>query len=151
MCFINWLSFVTGRQGILHATTKACEEQTTVSLAMRPAKIVCLLLLTACGDSTTGPPPIPPPSVATSITLSATSLSFYSLGQTQQLSASVKDQSGGTMSDATVTWATSDASVATVSSAGLVTAIADGTATITATSGSVSATATVTVQTTSSD
>lgn len=36
---------------------------------MRLTKIVCLLLLTACGDSTTGPP-----RVATSIVLSSTSL-----------------------------------------------------------------------------
>ncbi len=49
------------------------------------------------------------------------------------------------MASATVTWATSDAAVATVSSAGLVTSLVDGTATITATSGSASATATVTV------
>ncbi len=49
------------------------------------------------------------------------------------------------MSSATVTWATSEAAVATVSSTGLVTAVANGTVTITATSGSVSATASVTV------
>ena len=113
---------------------------------MRLPKIVCLLLLTACGDSTTGPPP-----VATSIELSTTSLTFNSLGQTEQLTATVQDQSGATIKGADLTWTSSAPSVATVSSAGLVTAVADGTATITATSGSVSATATVTVQTTSSD
>ena len=83
--------------------------------------------------------------VATSITLSATTLSFSSLGATQQLSATVKDQNGATMASATVTWATSDPAVVTVSSTGLVTSIADGTATITATSGSATGTAAVTV------
>ena len=108
---------------------------------MRLTKIVCLLLLTACGDSTTGPPP-----VATSIVLSSTSLTFISLGQTQQLTASVQDQSGATIGGAALTWTSSAASVATVSSTGLVTAVADGTATITATSGSANATVAVTVQ-----
>ena len=112
---------------------------------MRLPKIVCLLLLTACGDSTTGPPP-----VATSIELSTTSLTFNSLGQTEQLTATVQDQNGAMIRGADLTWTSSAASVATVSSAGLVTAVADGTATITATSGSVSATATVTVNQTAS-
>jgi hypothetical protein len=49
------------------------------------------------------------------------------------------------ISGATVTWATSDAAVATVSVGGLVTSVADGTATITATSGSVSGTASVVI------
>ena len=95
------------------------------------------LFLWSCGgdDTPTAPTPRPTP-VATSITLSVTSLSLASLGATSQISATVKDQNGGTMSGATVTWATSDAAVATASSSGLVTSIADGTATITATSGS---------------
>jgi hypothetical protein len=68
------------------------------------------------------------------------------MGETKQLSATVKDQNGNTMSGASVSWSTSDPSVATVSSAGLVTATANGMATITGTSGSASATASVTVQ-----
>jgi hypothetical protein len=104
--------------------------------------VVFSLFLWSCrGDST----PTAPTPVATSITLSATSLSFSSIGATQPLTATVKDQNGATMASATVTWATSRSSVATVSSAGLVTAIADGTATITATSGSGITTATTTV------
>ena len=49
------------------------------------------------------------------------------------------------MSAAWVTWATSDAAVATVSTSGLVTSVTNGTMTIIATSGSTGATATVTV------
>ena len=106
-----------------------------------------LLLLVACGDGGTTPtsPPTPPTPVATSITLSTTSLSFSSLGATQQLTATVKDQNGATMSGAAVNWSSSSASVATVSSTGLVTASGGGTATVTATSSSAVATVTVSV------
>ena len=68
------------------------------------------------------------------------------MGETRQLSATVKDQNGNAMTGVSVSWSTSDPSVATVSSAGLVTATANGMATITGTSGSASATASVTVQ-----
>ena len=83
--------------------------------------------------------------IATSITMSPTSLSFTTTGATQQLTATVKDQNGATISDATVTWSSSNTGVATVSASGSVTSVGDGTATITATSGSASATASVTV------
>ena len=91
---------------------------------MRYIGLTAVLLLAACGDggtTPTSPPttPTPPTPVATSITLSATSLSFSSLGETSQLTATVQDQNGATMSGASVTWATSAASVATVSSSGL--------------------------------
>jgi hypothetical protein len=111
---------------------------------MRSIRLTAVLLLVACGDSTTAPV-VPPAPVATSIVLSAMSLSFSSIGATQQLSATVKAQNGATTSGASVSWASSAASVATVSSSGAVTSVADGTATITATSGSASGTAAVTV------
>ena len=113
-------------------------------------------LLAACtGDSPTDagtgtPTPAPTP-VATSIDLSGPSsltgseLTFASLTATAQLTATVKDQNGTAMAGATVTWATSDASVATVSTAGLVTSVADGAVAITATSGSASAEASLEV------
>src|SRR4029077_7741633 len=66
-------------------------------------------------------------------------------GQTVQLSATPKDASGGALSGRTVTWATSNAAVASVSGSGLVTGVAAGTATITATSEGQTGTATVTV------
>jgi len=84
---------------------------------------------------------------AANLVLSDSILTFASLSSTTQLTATVTDASGETMSGATVTWATSDAAVATVSSTGLVTSVANGTATITATSGSTSAAASVTVAT----
>jgi len=62
-----------------------------------------------------------------------------------QLSAVVLDVTGATTTGRVVTWATSNASVATVSSSGLATGIAPGTATITATSEGKAGTSTVTV------
>jgi hypothetical protein len=105
------------------------------------------LLFWSCGGddaSPTSPTTTPTPTlVASAITLSVTSLSLDSVGGTSQLSATVKDQNGGTMASAAVTWATSDAAVATVSSSGLVTAISPGTANITAAHLTLSATASV--------
>ena len=100
----------------------------------------------ACGDGTTEPPPSPPdPPRPTTVTVSPATAELVALGATVQLSAEVRDQTGQVMAGATVTWASSAASVATVSSTGLVTAVDNGTATITATAGSVSGMATVTV------
>jgi len=59
--------------------------------------------------------------------------------------SATEDAGGTAISGATVTWASSDTTIATVSSAGLVTAVSNGTDTITATSGSARATAEITV------
>ena len=111
--------------------------------------LLLFVLLTACGDGgsspTTPPTPTPPTPVATSVTVSPTSLSFTSIGATQQFSATVKDQNGATMASATVMWSTSDLTVATPTTSGLVKSVGVGTATITAASGSASATGTVEV------
>ncbi|HEY6156194.1 MAG TPA: Ig-like domain-containing protein [Gemmatimonadales bacterium] len=68
-----------------------------------------------------------------------------SAGQTVQLTASPKDASGNTLSGRTVTWASSNAGVATVSANGLVSGIAAGSVTITATSEGRSGTSALTV------
>ena len=107
-----------------------------------------LLGLVSCGGDPGGGPATPTQPfvpVATSMTLSSPSVTLASLGETTSLTATVKNQNGATMSNASVTWSTSDATVATVSSAGLVTSVENGSATITAKSGSVSATSAVTV------
>ena len=48
-----------------------------------------------------------PTPVATTLTLSASVLSFSSLGATEQLTPTVLDQNGATMSGASVAWASS--------------------------------------------
>ena len=68
------------------------------------------------------------------------------VGATVQLTATLKDANGNTLTGRTVAWTTSNASHATVnSSSGLVSGVAVGTATITATSEGKSGTSAVTV------
>src|SRR5207244_1302115 len=55
-------------------------------------------------------------------------------GSTLQLAATPKDASGNALTGRTITWSSSDNSVATVSSSGLVSGVVAGSATITATS-----------------
>ena len=66
------------------------------------------------------------------------------VGDTKQLSATVKDAAGNTIGRP-LTWATSDQSIATVSASGLVTAKAPGTATITASADGKSGSLSITV------
>ena len=83
--------------------------------------------------------------VPTRITVAPTSHTLETIGETVQLSATVRDQRNNIMSGQSITWSSSDAAVATVSGAGLVTAVSNGMAEITATSGSLSASASITV------
>jgi len=68
-----------------------------------------------------------------------------SAGQTVQLTATVKDASGNTLTGRTVTWTSSSIAAATVNGSGLVTGVAAGSTTITATSEGHSGTAAITV------
>ena len=77
----------------------------------------------------------------TSVTLNKTELTLKE-GESETLTATVKPDDA---TDKTVTWSTSDASIATVDQNGKVTAVKEGTATITAKAGDKSATCTVTV------
>lgn len=83
------------------------------------------------------------PAVA-SVTVSPATASLI-IGATAQLTATTKDASGTTLTGRTVTWSSSDPTVATVSPTGLVSGIKAGTATITATSETKVGTAAVTV------
>ena len=101
---------------------------------------LAVLILGACGkDSPTGP------QTPARVMLSSLSVSLNALGSSSQLTATVFDSNGESIPDASVTWASSEPSVATVNAAGLITAAGNGRAEITATSGSASATAVVTV------
>tara|TARA_Y100000590_G_scaffold337462_1_gene384454 strand:+ start:466 stop:2172 length:1707 start_codon:yes stop_codon:yes gene_type:complete len=104
--------------------------------------VVNILLIAGCINDL---PYTPKGSVATSIALSQAEISIGSLGQHIQLSATVEDQTGTTMSGAIVTWQTSDPQVAIASASGLVTSVANGATVVTASSGSASATVAVTV------
>ena len=67
------------------------------------------------------------------------------VGATVQLSAVPRDASGNVLTGRTITWASSNSSLATVSASGLVTALVAGSVTISASCGGVTGTATVTV------
>ncbi len=69
---------------------------------------------------------------AGSIVIEPDMVSLKSIGQTEQLTATVRDGNGQTVADAMVTWASSDESVATVDAQGLVTSVMSGAARITA-------------------
>src|SRR5436853_6412711 len=85
----------------------------------------------------------PPPAVA-SVDVTPPSASVEA-GQTVQLTATPKDAGGTPLSGRTVTWSSSNTSVAAVSSSGLVSGVTPGSATITATSEGKSGTSTITV------
>lgn len=143
---------VAHKLGTGYARRPSVRKSRVHTVSTQCIRLVAVLLFAACGDSgdsgttptttTTSPTTT---SVATSVTLSPTTLNFSTIGATLQITATVTDQDGSTMSDASVTWSTSSASIATVSSSGLVTAVAAGNATITAASGSANGTATVEV------
>ena len=82
---------------------------------------------------------------AGSVAIEPAMVSLMSIGETVQLTATVRDGNGQPVADAAVTWQSSDDSVATVGAQGLVTAVANGSAVITARSGNASAAANVTV------
>jgi plastocyanin len=85
---------------------------------------------------------------AASVAVSGAGGTLTSIGATQSLTASVRDANQAAITNATVSWTTSNAAVATVSGSGAtatVTATGNGTATITAQSGTASGNATVTV------
>lgn len=79
-----------------------------------------------------------------SVTLSPT-VDTLLVGETVQLDATVRTESGQVVTDRPVTWTTASAAIATVGATGLVTAVGDGTVLITATSEGKSAQASITV------
>jgi uncharacterized protein YjdB len=79
-----------------------------------------------------------------SVTVAPPSASVQA-GQTQQLTATLKDANGNVLTGRTVTWSSGNTTVASVNSSGLVTAKVAGSATITATSEGQSGTSAITV------
>ena len=73
------------------------------------------------------------------------SANLTSIGQTQQLTATVYDNANAQIPGASVAWTSSNSAVATVSGNGQITAVMNGTVQITARAGSASASITVTV------
>lgn len=103
------------------------------------------IVISATTDGRTGTAAItitPPRVTAVAVTLANAALT---VGQTTQATAVLRDARGNTLTDRTVTWASSNTAIATVSNTGLVTAVAAGTTTITGTAEGVSGTASLSV------
>jgi uncharacterized protein YjdB len=103
-----------------------------------------VLAAAACGDDDNGTGPGP---TVASISLAPDSASNATVlkGATLLLTPSVLDIAGRPIANPSVSYQSSDQSVATVSASGVITAVAAGNATITATSGGKQATARITV------
>lgn len=91
----------------------------------------------ACSSDGTGPGPGP----VAAVVITAVPTGPVLIGATIQLAATAVSATGGTVSNATFTWQTSDPVLAGVSSGGLVTALGAGPVTITAATGGKSGTA----------
>ena len=102
----------------------------------------------SCGGDTTAPtpppPPPPPPPQPTTVSVTPAQVRL-TVGESAQLAAEVRDQNGQVMTGVAVTWASSDAAVATVTSGGLVRGVSAGSATISAAAGQASGGAAATV------
>lgn len=110
--------------------------------------VALLALASACSGGDGGGGGGTGSNVATSVTVAPGTVNLNAVGATQVVHATVRNQNGGVMSGASLSWSSSAAS-ATVSSLGgdsaVVTAVSNGAATITASSGSASGQAAVTV------
>lgn len=114
-------------------------EMTGMRPQIRISVMAALLATAGCGNSgttsapATAPSPAPPPApVPTAVTVTPETLELLSPGDTGQLAAEVRDQTGRLMTGIPVTWTSSDERTARVDAMGLVTAVAGGRATITA-------------------
>ncbi len=90
--------------------------------------------------SVNAPAPIP----VASVTVSPSS-PIIQIGATTQLSATTRDGSGNVLTGRSISWSSSNTSIATVTGSGLVTAVAAGSASVTATSEGQTGSSTVTV------
>ena len=101
-----------------------------------------LAMLSGCeagggGGGGGGGPTEPPTPVPTTISVSPPSVTLTELGSTQQFTATVRDQSGASMTGQMVSWSSADGSIASVTSSGLATATGKGSTSVTATLSSI--------------
>jgi len=101
-----------------------------------------LAMLSGCeagggGGGGGGGPTEPPTPVPTTVSVSPPSVTLTELGSTQQFTATVRDQSGASMTGQMVSWSSADGSIASVTSSGLATATGKGSTGVTATLSSI--------------
>ena len=136
---------LTGRVVTWASSAPAVATMSASGLVTGAAAGTATLTATSEGQSGTAAVTVTVAPVAT-VTVSPASASVAA-GQTVQLTATPKDANGNLLTGRVVTWATSNAAVATVSASGLVAGALAGAATITATSEGPSGSAAITVTT----
>ena len=99
--------------------------------------VVTLAITIACGGDSSGPPAV--------ATVDVSIAGDLVVGQTVLLTATPRDANGNALTNRTVAWSTSNASIATVSNVGLVAGVSSGSVTITATVDSKAGTQTLNV------
>ncbi len=114
-------------------------------ISMIIAGFLALTVLSTCGNENPTKPEPPVQQIPTSLAITPTPATLTSIGQKVQLTAVVRDQNGRRMSDASISWSSSDVNLATVDAQGLVVAVGNGTARITGRSGNAGADVRVTV------
>lgn len=102
-----------------------------------------LLVIVACEKET---PTKAAPPMASSVTINPASATLEMIGQTIQLTATVKDQYGELFTSATVSWSSSNPQVATVDDLGLATARNIGSTAVSARVGNTSSSAEIIVR-----
>ncbi|HEY9226532.1 MAG TPA: Ig-like domain-containing protein, partial [Gemmatimonadaceae bacterium] len=100
--------------------------------------LALLLGLAACGGESTSPPAL----ASLTVTLSSP---IVAVGQSSTATATGTDQNGGAVATGTVTWTSSNPSVASIAPTGAISALSAGTTTITGTASGKSGQATLTV------
>jgi len=123
----------SGKRHFGHYKNASCGNFKVAATSHPGSRTDTATVTVTCGASPVASVSVAPPSVAVPV------------GQTVQLTATPKDANGAALAGRTVTWSSSNTSVANVDGSGLVTAAAAGSATITATSEGQSGTSSVTV------
>jgi hypothetical protein len=137
-------NILSGRTVTWRSSDPSVASVTSSGLVTAIAAGVTSIIATVDGISGSVAVTVPAPQSVASVSVSPSSSSLQ-VGQTVQLSATMRDASGNVLSGRSVTWTSSNPTIATVSSSGLVTARAAGAAGMTATSEGVSGGATVSV------
>jgi uncharacterized protein YjdB len=139
-----------GNGNVLTGRTITWSSGTTSVATVSPSGVVtgvapgtATITATSEGKSAAASVTVTAPTAA-SVTV-APATATVTVGSTTALVATVRDASANVMVNASVTWTTSNAAVATVSGSGVVTGVGTGSATITARSGTATGTASVTV------
>ena len=120
---------------------------TVSSSGLVTGKVAGTVTITATSEGQSGTSAITVVHVPVASVSVAPASASVQAGSAIQLTATPKDANGNPLSGRTVSWSSSNTSVATVSSSGLVTGVTVGSATITATSEGQSGTSAVTVTT----